>query len=241
MKSPKILSIQQQMGGGDTFKKYLEISVGRDRGLCFFIVNEIMIMIGTSLSGRLGYTFRRLGYSYLFSHCGGGVIIGCECSFRRPQHIAIDDGTVLGERVSLDVKNHGEGIFLGKNVIIGHSTVFSCPGGKIVVGEGTEIGAFCRLGSLEGLTLGKNVKIGENSYIVGAGHDYRSLDVPIIKQNVICKGANKVGDDVVIGNRVTVLDGVEIGSGAHILDDSLVNRNIPEKCTASGVPAKIHE
>ncbi|MCP3931671.1 MAG: acyltransferase [Bacteroidetes bacterium] len=239
MKPPKVESIQQQFVGGGTFHKYRGITTGHDRGIGFFFLNELLIMISTSFPGAAGYKLRRLGYSLLCAGLGSDVKIGTECSLRRPQYISMEDGTILGDKISLDVKHHGRGIVIGKNVVIGHSTVFSCPGGKIVIGDGTVIGEYCRLGSLEGLILGNNVKVGAYSYIVGAGHDYSSLDTPIIKQSVVCKGPNTIGNDVVIGERVTILDGVEIGPGAHIADDSLVNRDVPEGGLVSGVPAQI--
>lgn len=238
MNHSKIKSIQQQIGGGGTFQKYRSIATGMDRGIAFFLLNEMVIMLATSFPGMLGNKLRRLSYSLLCQEIGSTVHIGRECSLRRPQYITIKDGTRLGDGVSLDVKNDGKGIVLGKNVTVGHSTLFSCPGGIITIGEGATIGNYCRLGSLEGLTLGKNVTIDDASYIVGAGHAFDSLDIPIIKQNIVCKAPNFIGDDVVIGKRVTVLDGVTIGAGAQIKDDSLVNRNVPAAAVYSGVPAK---
>lgn len=238
MNDSKNKSIQQEIEGGGAFQKYKSIATGQDRGLAFFFLNELILMLTTSLTGERGFKLRRQCFSYLCSEIGSTVKIGRECSFRRPQHITIKNGTILGDRISLDVKNDGKGIILHKDVTIGHSTIFSCIGERITVGEETVIGNYCRLGSLEGLTLGKNVIIGDNSYIVGAGHDFDSLDIPIIKQNVACKGPNVIGDNVVIGQRVTVLDGITIGPGAQIKDDSLVNRNVPAGAVFSGVPAK---
>ncbi len=241
MNDQKLGSIQQQISGGGSFQKYRKITTGKDRGLAFFFFNELMVMVATSLPGNFGYALRRFGFSFLCAEIGSTVKIGSECSLRRPQYITLKQGATLDKRVSLDVKHTGEGILLGKNVVVGHSTVFSCPGGKITIGDGTIIGKYCRLGSLEGLKLGKNVRVGDYSYIVGAGHAYSSLETPIINQAVVCKGPNIIGDEVVVGKRVTILDGVKIGSGAHILDNSLVNRDVPPGCTFSGVPAENHE
>ena len=240
MKTRKMGSIQERIGEGGTFQKYRNISTGQDRGIGFFFLNEITAIVSCSVPGKFGYKIRHAAYSLLCFHMGKNVIIGRECSFRRPQHISIDDNTVIDDRVSLDVKNDGDGIFLEKNITIGYSTIFSCPGGKITIGHGTKIGKFCRLGSLDGLTIGKNVTIGDFSYIVGAGHEFSSTDIPIIQQDTTCKGSSMIGDNVVIGERVTILDGVEIGEGVRIMDDSLVNRDVPARGVVSGVPAKLH-
>ena len=49
----------------------------------------------------------------------------------------------------------------------------------------------------------------------------------------------EIGKHVWIGTGVTILKGVKIGDGAVIGAKSLVNKDIPAKCLAVGVPAKV--
>jgi len=56
---------------------------------------------------------------------------------------------------------------------------------------------------------------------------------------VTCKGPTVIGDNVVIGDRASILDGVTIGDHVHIAADSLVNSDIPENTTVAGVPGRI--
>ena len=48
-----------------------------------------------------------------------------------------------------------------------------------------------------------------------------------------------IGNHVWIGNNVTILKGVTIGAGAIIAAGAVVNKDIPPKCLAGGVPAKV--
>lgn len=53
------------------------------------------------------------------------------------------------------------------------------------------------------------------------------------------KGDTVVGNDVWIGQNVTVMPGVHIGDGAIIAADSVVTKNIPPYCIAGGNPCKV--
>lgn len=48
-----------------------------------------------------------------------------------------------------------------------------------------------------------------------------------------------VGNDVWIGQNVTVLPGVHIGDGAIIAANSIVSRDIPPYCVAGGNPCRV--
>jgi acetyltransferase-like isoleucine patch superfamily enzyme len=48
-----------------------------------------------------------------------------------------------------------------------------------------------------------------------------------------------IGNHVWIGMNVMILKGVTIGDGAIIAAGSVVNRDVPERCLAGGVPAKV--
>ncbi|MFN8295935.1 MAG: CatB-related O-acetyltransferase [Chitinophagales bacterium] len=49
----------------------------------------------------------------------------------------------------------------------------------------------------------------------------------------------KVGNDVWIGSRVMILDGITIGDGAIIAANSVVTKDIPPYSVVGGVPAKL--
>ena len=83
------------------------------------------------------------------------------------------------------------------------------------------------------VTIGKGVAISNN--VVIRDNDAHEL---ADSQHASMKPI-EIGDHVWIGTNVTVLKGVKIGNGAVIAANSLVNKDIPEKALAGGVPAKI--
>ena len=48
-----------------------------------------------------------------------------------------------------------------------------------------------------------------------------------------------IGNHVWIGINVTILKGVKIGDGAIIAAGAVVTRDVPERCLAAGVPARV--
>lgn len=91
----------------------------------------------------------------------------------------------------------------------------------------------------EGITIGSNVKIGSGCIIYDTNFhstDYllrrdASTDRP--KENRVV-----IGDDVFIGARCIILQGVVIGQGAVIGAGSVVTKNVPEFEIWAGNPAK---
>lgn len=234
-------SIQKQLASpGNALQKYRFTVVG-DKGYLWLLFYELIVFCTGSLPLRLGGGLRIFFYSLLLGHTGRGITVGVNCSMRRPHLIQLGNNVILGDNVALDVKTDGKGIILMDGVRIDSATIFSCPGGSITIGNHTRVGARCRLGSLQGLTVGKDCIIGNDTYIVGAGHAFAALDRPIIDQPLTCKGANTIGDRVTIGQGVTILDGVSVGSNVKIASGSLVNRDVPPDCSVSGVPARIRQ
>lgn len=198
---------------------------------------EMMILALSPIPGKTGERLRRVLYPCLFDYVGKNVYFGKSLSFIRPDRISIGNGVVIRDRVHLNVHEEGDGIRIADHVIIGSGTMLNCTGGTIQIGVGSRIDRHCRLGSRKGLTVGERLTMGEESCIVGAGHAHDNLDIPMIDQFKTCAGPTFIGNGVLIGDRATLLDGVNIGDNVAIDDETLVNKNLPANCHAYGVPA----
>ena len=130
-------------------------------------------------------------------------------------------------------------ITLGNEVLLGRGTVLSTRNGTISIGDYSNIGANCRLGTTSKIVFGKHVLLAANCYIGGAQHTFDRIDIPIMRQGYESKGGVAIEDDVWLGAGVTVLDGVRIGTGCVIGAGSVVTKDLPPYSIALGVPARI--
>ena len=98
-------------------------------------------------------------------------------------------------------------------------------------------GGFCNSGTQSVCT--KRVSIGGRCAIARDviirdydAHEMVSADHETAK--AVC-----IGEHVWIGTRAIILKGVTIGDGAVVAAGSVVTKDVPAKCIAAGVPAKV--
>jgi acetyltransferase-like isoleucine patch superfamily enzyme len=106
-------------------------------------------------------------------------------------------------------------------------------GALIEIGSNTVINRFTYLDGRFPLKIGNNVNISHYTIIQTLTHDPDARDF----RGVI--GAVTIGDDVWIGTRATILQGVTIGKGAVIGAGAVVTKDIPPYAIAVGIPAKV--
>lgn len=146
-------------------------------------------------------------------------------------------------------------IFEGMN-FIGRNTFFF---GRL--GYGSYIGE----DSMVSANIGKFTSIAPNCKYINATHTYKapfvstsplfsSLTSPNPSKSTFVEKqlfeefrffdkekelVNKIGNDVWIGSNVTLIGGVEIGTGAVVLAHAVVTKNVPPYAIVGGIPAKI--
>ena len=132
-------------------------------------------------------------------------------------------------------------LYVGKNAsffVNGFFNVYS--GSDIRVypdGILTLNGGFCN-NSVQ-ITCGKKITIGKGCAIAREAviRDYDAHQL-LGSEHEIAKEIY-IGDHVWIGNRAIILKGVTIGNGAVIAAGAIVTKDVPEKCLAAGIPAKV--
>jgi len=107
---------------------------------------------------------------------------------------------------------------IGKNVSINHNCFLSCDGG---------------------LEIGDNVSIAHGTSILTTQHSYDDPVIPIKEQTVKFLPV-KIGDNVWIGAKVTILAGISIADGTIVGAGAVVTKSITEPDTiVAGVPARL--
>ena len=102
---------------------------------------------------------------------------------------------------------------------------------ELIIGSGNINNGF-KMSCFQKIEIGENVSIAENVTI-------RDTDNHFIDKNKPSTAPIKIGDKVWIGMNAMILKGVTIGDGAVIAAGSVVNKDIPSRCLAAGVPAEI--
>lgn len=97
----------------------------------------------------------------------------------------------------------------------------------------------------EGCYIGKNVIIGKYTMcgpevVIAMGeHNFNEAGVPIIFSNQPKIKKTIIGDDVWIGYRALIRQGVKIGNGAIVGMGAVVTKDVPAYAIVGGTPAKL--
>lgn len=152
-------------------------------------------------------------------------------------NVKLGKGVYIASGAEL-VAQRNEEIMIGDNGFILRGSMLYPYGGRIAIGKNVGINPYCVIYGMGGVTIGDDVMIATSCVIVSANHNYERTDIPMNLQGVNCKGV-RIGNDVWLGARVVVLDGVEIGDGSIIGAGSVVSKRVPPFSIAAGVPARV--
>lgn len=104
-------------------------------------------------------------------------------------------------------------------------------GAKLVLGKDSYINSDCKIRCRRSIIIGDRCAISHDFTVMDS--DFHKINGRALEKEVI------IGNHVWIGTRVTVLKGVTIGDGAVIGAGSVVTKDIPARCMAAGVPARV--
>lgn len=122
----------------------------------------------------------------------------------------------------------GYNIDIQKNARFSHSCEI---GNNSGIGEGAKL--YGRV------IIGDDVMMGPQCWIYTQNHAFSSLDKPMREQGPQKERPVRIGNDVWIGGRVTILPGVNIGNGVIIGAGSVVTKDVEDYAVVGGNPAKI--
>ena len=134
----------------------------------------------------------------------------------------------------------GGKVILGDRVhLYGDTYIQTGDASTVVIGSDTHIQPRCQFsGYKSAIKIGCQVQIAPDCAFYPYAHGI-APDRPIKEQPLTTKGGITIEDDVWLGYRTIVLDGVRIGKGAVIGAGSVVTQDIPAGAIAVGVPARV--
>lgn len=113
----------------------------------------------------------------------------------------------------------------------------------IKIGQGFCASEHLHISSIARIEIGENCLVGSNVYISDHNHGiYKGRDQshpnesPAMRK--LLAGFVSIGDNVWIGDKVTIVGPVRIGNGAVIGANSVVNRDVSDGAVVAGVPAR---
>ena len=110
------------------------------------------------------------------------------------------------------------------------------------------IGNNCNFGFCNHITSCNKIKIGDNlltgMYVIITDNNHGNINfsdllLPPSKRFLTSKGSVEIGNNVWIGDKVSILAGVKIGNGAIIAANAVVTKDVPAYSIVGGVPAEI--
>ena len=135
-------------------------------------------------------------------------------------------------------------IHSGGCVKIGHSNWFekhytlAAVGGKITIGNKIYFNRNVKIICYQSIEIGNDCLIGDLVHIYDQDHNFSDIHALIRLQGYKTKPV-KIGNNVWIGAKATILKGVTIGDGAIIGANAVVVKDVPANAIVVGNPASI--
>lgn len=108
--------------------------------------------------------------------------------------------------------------------------------GNLVVGDRAFVGVGSILVARHGIQIGNDALIGEYVSIRDQDH---ALDRVERAKGDFTSSPIVIGDNVWLGAKVTVIQGVTIGNNVVVGANSVVTHDLPDNCVAVGSPARV--
>lgn len=115
---------------------------------------------------------------------------------------------------------------------------------RIHIGENCHIGDSVHISAVQEVRIGNNCLLASHIFISDSSHGSyhgENQDSPASppEERDLVSAPTFIGDNVWIGEHVTVLMGARIGNGCIVGANSVVTKTFPDNCILVGSPAKI--
>ncbi len=156
----------------------------------------------------------------------------------RHPHIITEGFVFLGRRVQVYARPGYGRLILGRWIHLGDENRLRCHEGTMRVGDKCVFGRDNTVNCYLDIEFGDATIVADWVYICDFDHVTDDLHVPI-KDQGITKSPVRVGPDVWIGAKATVLKGTRIGRGSVVAAHAVVRGDVPEYSIVGGIPARV--
>jgi acetyltransferase-like isoleucine patch superfamily enzyme len=156
----------------------------------------------------------------------------------RHPHVSMHGMIFFGRRVELTARTGHGNLELGPWCWIGNDNKLRVHEGNLRLGPKVVLGRDNVINTYLDVEVGTNALLGDWIYVCDFDHAYDRLDIPIKSQGLI-KTPVRIGADVWIGEKASVLRGADIGSGSVVASQALVKGHIPPFSIVVGTPARV--
>lgn len=156
----------------------------------------------------------------------------------RNPHIVTEGFVFLGRRTELYARKGYGRIVLGRWTHFGDRTAVRCHEGTLRIGEKAVFGRDISVNCYLDVEVGAASLVADQVYVADFDHRTDDLRTPIKDQGIV-KRPVRIGPDVWLGTKATVLKGVVIGRGSVVGANSVVARDLPAYAIAVGIPARV--
>lgn len=177
-----------------------------------------------AMESTLAYIYTGV-HARRFKAWGNSSCMAWGCTLRNPQYITVGCNNVFLRNTAISVTP---------------TTDFKLP--QINIGNNCHFGIRNHITCINNITIGDNLLTGGYVLISDNAHgtaDKNTLNIPPFDRPLVSKGGVTIGNNVWIGDKVSILAGVHIGDNAIIGANSVVTKDIPANSVAAGIPARI--
>jgi lipopolysaccharide O-acetyltransferase len=163
-----------------------------------------------------------------FSHFGKNSIIKPFLNSANEQYISIGDNVNIGSFCRITVSTEFGGYKCSsKNKI------------RLSIGNDVDINNNSFISANNDIEIGNHVMIGSYVFITDHDHTYQDVTKNLHEQPLTENGHTKIGDNVFLGTKSSILKNVTIGEHSVVAANSVVTTDVPPFSIAVGNPAKI--
>jgi len=156
----------------------------------------------------------------------------------RNPHIITEGFVFIGRRVEIYARKGYGRLILGRWVHLGDENRLRVHEGTMRVGDKCVFGRDNTINCYLDVEFGVGTIVADWVYVCDFDHVYDDITIPIKDQGIV-KSPVRIGPDVWVGTKVTVLRGATVGRGCVLAAHTVVRGDIPEMSVVGGVPGKV--